>query len=72
MRRGCYEPAYGPLKVRPIRVHCSERVWIAWTLPDGTVYHEEYTCPPPDVIAAVRKKEKDTDEGPATSNVAPG
>jgi hypothetical protein len=50
--RGMYEPV-GPLKVRPLRVHCTERVRPIWTMPDGSeVIGDDVTAPTPEVIAA--------------------
>jgi dATP/dGTP diphosphohydrolase len=54
--RTTYEPKVGPTVVRPVRAHCSERVRIAWTMPDGSVYSELYTAPPLIVIEARRKR----------------
>lgn len=52
MTRGMYEPKHGPLKVRPIRAHCTERVRITWTFPDGSTVSDDVTAPTPEVITA--------------------
>jgi hypothetical protein len=57
--RGQWEPPFGGVVVRPVRAHCSERVRVRWTLPDGSVTTEDYTAPPLEVVTVRRREAAD-------------
>jgi hypothetical protein len=58
--RGQYEKEYGPVIVRPVHAHCSERIRITWALPDGTTFvDDDYLAPGKEVIDAKRKARAD-------------
>lgn len=53
--RGQYEPAHGPIIVRPIAAHYTERVRITWTYHDGSTWTEDIWPLPVEVVEARRK-----------------
>jgi hypothetical protein len=55
-----YEPKYGPKKVVPVRAHCSERVRVTWTLPDGSTIDDYFFAPTPEVVEARRRKDEES------------
>jgi len=58
IKRGMYEPEFGPCIIRPMSVHCSERVRITWTLPDGTKVDTWHTCPTPEMVEAGKNESR--------------
>jgi len=59
IKRGMYEPEFGPCIVRPTHAHYTERVRIVWRLPDGSFFSTWHLCPTPEMVEAGRKEDDD-------------